>query len=119
MPGMFIFLLLLLLALIVTGMFVSDQWRHYRIRRTGKLVQARIIQVNYRRDALPADFSLQTKAIPLLGERWEYDLLAEWTDPRTEETFTFASGRKRGLPHYQRGDLISAYISPHGNYLVL
>jgi hypothetical protein len=119
MPDMFMLLFILIIALIITGMFAADQWKHYRIRRTGRLVQARIIQVSYRQNASTADFSLQTRAIPLFGEKWEYELLAEWTDPGTEETLTIASGRKRGVPRYQQGDLLAAYVSPTGNYLVL
>jgi len=111
-------LFILMLLLIAIGIFATNQWKHYRIRLTGTLVTARIIQVSYWQDSLTSDVSLQAKMLPLFGERWEYELLAEWTDPHTEETHTITSGRKRGLPSYQRGDTLSAYISPAGNYLV-
>jgi len=110
---------ILILMLIGIGMFATGQWKHYRIRRTGRLVQARIIQVSCWQDSQRPDFSLQATMVPSFGQKWEYELLAEWTDPRTEETLTLASGRKKGLPHYQRGEYLSAYVSPNGNYLVL
>ncbi len=68
---------------------------------------------------LPADFSLQSKMIPFLGGRWWYEIRAEWTDPHTENTYVFTSGVKKGLPGYQRGDYLAAYISPYGTYLQL
>jgi hypothetical protein len=109
---------ILIFCFIITGLFATNQWKHYRIRRTGTLVTARVTQVSYWQDSLTSDVSVQAKMLPLFGERWEYELVAEWTDPRTEETHTLTSGRKRGLPSYQRGDTLSAYISPVGNYLV-
>ena len=55
----------------------------------------------------------------LLGGQWWYEIRAEWTDPHTENTYFITSGIKNGLPGYQRGEYIPAYVSPNGNYLKL
>jgi len=109
--------LIVLLGLLGAGLFIVNQWKRSRIRRTGTLVMAKITQVQSWRDAARADISLQM--IPFLGGRWWYKLRAAWTDPHTENTFVITSGLKKGLPRYQRGDYIPVYVSPYGNYLEL
>ncbi len=76
---------------------------------------AKVTQVQSGRDPL------QMQMIPflVLGGRWWYEIRAEWTDPNTQDTYILTSGVKRGLPRYQRGDHIPAYVSPKGNYLEL
>jgi hypothetical protein len=80
---------------------------------------AKVTQVQSWRVSSRADFSLQMKMIPLLGGQWRYEIRAEWTDPHTENTYSITSGIKNGLPGYQRGDYIPAFVSPNGNYLKL
>ena len=112
--------LLILGGLFAVGLFVVSQWKRSRIRHTGTLVTAKVTQVQMWQDAPRADFSLQAKMIPFfLGGRWWYEIHAEWTDPHTEHTYVFTSGVKKGLPGYQRGDYLDAYVSPYGNYLKL
>ncbi len=93
--------LIVLLGLLGAGLFIVNQWKRSRIRRTGTLVMAKITQVQSWRDAARADISLQM--IP----------------SHTENTFVITSGLKKGLPRYQRGDYIPVYVSPYGNYLEL
>ena len=82
---------------------------------------AKVTQVQSGRDPPRVDFSHQMQMIPflVLGGRWWYEIRAEWTDPNTEDTYVFTSGVKKGLPRYQRGDYLPAYVSPKGNYLEL
>jgi len=107
------------LCLLGAGLLIASQRKRYRIKHTGMLVMAKVTQVQCWRDSSRADFSLQMKMIPLLGGQWWYEIRAEWTDPHTENTYSITSGVKRGLPGYQRGDSIPAYVSPNGNYLKL
>ena len=98
------------LCLLGTGLFIASQRKRYRIRHTGTLVMAKVTLVRMWQDApMP----------PLLGGRWWYEICAEWTDPHTENTYVITSGAKKGLPGYQRGDFIAAYVSPYGEYLRL
>jgi len=55
----------------------------------------------------------------VLGGRWWFEIRAEWTDPHIDNTYVITSGVKDGLPRYQRGDHIPAYVSPCRNYLEL
>ena len=111
---------IVLVCLLVIGLFVAKQWNHYRIRKTGTCVLAEVIQVRSSQDlSLSRDISPQIGAIPLVGGRWEYEIVAQWKDPQTGETHLLTSGRGKGLPKYQQGDHLSAYISSKGNYLVL
>lgn len=112
-------ILIVLGGLLAASLFKVSQWKRYRIRYTGTLVTVKVTQVQMWQDAPRADFSLQSKIIPFLGERWRYEICAEWTNPQTGNTYVFMSGIKNGLPKYQRGDHLSAYISPYGNYLKL
>jgi hypothetical protein len=111
--------LIVLGGLLGASFYLVKQWKHYLIRHTGTLVMAKVTQVQSWREAPRADFSLQTKMIPLLGGRCWYELRAEWTDPHIENTYVFTSGIKKGLSPYQRDDHIPAYVSPYGNYLEL
>ncbi len=108
-----------LLCLLGAGLFIENQRKRYRIRHTGTLVMAKVTQVQSWRDPPRADFSLRMMMIPFLEGRWWYEICAEWTDPNTEDTYVITSGVKKGLPRYQRGDHIPAYVSPYGNYLEL
>ena len=108
-----------LVCLLGAGFLIAGQRKRYRIRHTGTLVMAKVTQVQSWQDSLRADFSLQRMMIPFLGGRRWYEIRAEWTDPHTESTYVITSGVKKGLPRYQRGDHIPAYVSPYGNYLEL
>jgi hypothetical protein len=112
-------LALVLGGLLAAGLFLVSYWKQYRIRHTGTLVTAQVTQVHMWRDGLRADISLQSKMIPFQGGRWWYEICAEWTDPHTGNTSVFTSGIRRGLPAYQRGDYVAAYVSPYGTYLKL
>jgi hypothetical protein len=57
--------------------------------------------------------------MPFVNGRWRYEISAEWTDPNTGKSYLFTSGIKNGLPSYQRGDSLPAYISLRGTYLEL
>ena len=107
------------LCLLGVGLLIARKRKRYRIKHTGMLVMAKVTQVQSWRDSSRADFSLQMKMIPLLGGQWRYEIRAEWIDPHTENTYSITSGVKNGLPGYQRGDYIPAYVSPNGNYLKL
>ena len=105
--------------LLATGLFVSSQWKRYRIRHTGTLVTAKVTQVQMWREGARADISLQSKMTLNQAGQWWYEIRAEWTDPHTENTYVFTSGIKKGLPGIQRGDFLDAYVSPYGTYLKL
>ena len=105
--------------LLVAALFIGSRWKRSRIRRTGTLIKAKVIEVQMGQDASRVEFSHQTKMISFLGERKWYEIRAEWTDPRTEHTYVFTSGVKKGVPGYQRDDYVDAYVSPYGNYLKL
>ena len=111
--------LIILGGLLAAALFIGSQWKRSRIRRTGALVTAKVTQVQMWQDAPRANFFLQSKMIPFLGGQWWYEIRAEWTDPHTEDTYVFTSGVKKGLPGYQRGDYLDAYVSPYGNDLKL
>ncbi len=108
-----------LVCLVGAGFLIASQRKRSRIRHTGTRVMAKVTQVQSWRDPPRVDFSHQMQMIPLLGGRWWYEIGAEWTDPNTQDTYVFTSGVKKGLPRYQRGDYLSAYVSPKGNYLEL
>ena len=105
--------------LLAAAFLLLNQWKDYRIRHTGTPVTAKVTQVRMWRDGARADISLQSHMVPLQGGRWWYEICAEWTDPHTENTHVFTSGIRKGLPGYQRGDLLTAYVSPRGTYLKL
>ena len=105
--------------LLAAALFSGSQWKRARIRRTGTLVPAKVTQVQMWQDPPRADFSLQFMPFPFLGGRRWYEIRAEWIDPDTQDMYVFTSGIKRGLPAYQRGDYLDAFISPYGNYLKL
>ena len=111
--------LIVLGGLLAASLFMVRQWKRYRIRHTGTLVTAKVTQVQMWQDVSRADYSLQSKMIPSLGGGGSYEIRAEWTDPQTGEIYIFMSGVKNGLPPYQRGDHLAAYVSPHGKYLKL
>ena len=111
--------LIMLGGLLVAALYIVSHWKRYRIRHTATLVTAKVTQVHMWQDAPRADFSLQSQMLPFLGGRWWYEIRAEWTDPNTENTYVFTSGVKKGLPGYQRGDYLAAYVSPYGTYLKL
>jgi hypothetical protein len=107
-----------LVCLVGAGFLIASQRKRSRIRHTGTRVMAKVTQEQSWQDPPRADFSHHIQMIPLLGGRW-YEIRAEWTDPNTEDTYVFTSGVKKGLPRYQRGDYLPAYVSPKGNYLEL
>src|SRR5260370_42388349 len=109
--------LIILVGLLGAGLFMVNQWKRSRIRRTGTLVMAKVTQVQSWRDSARADVSLQM--IPFLGGGWGYALRAEWTDPHTGNTYVITSGLKKGWPRYQGGGHLPVYVSPYGNYLEL
>ena len=112
--------LILLGGLLAAGLFIASRWKRYRIRQTGTMVIANVTEVRSWQDMLArTDYSLQKTMPPLVNGRWRYEMSAEWTDPTTGKSYVFTSGIKNGLPPYQRGDYLPAYISPRGTYLEL
>lgn len=109
--------LIILAGLLATGLFLASQWKRYRIRRTGKRVMAKVTRVKMWQEAPRADFSFQSQMIPAFGDRWRYEIRAEWTNPCDENTYIFTSGVKNGLPGHQQGDYLTAYVSSYGTYL--
>jgi hypothetical protein len=108
--------LIILGGLLAAALFVVSQWKRYRIRHTGRLVMAKVIQVNsWDETSLDRGISGHVWA----GGSWQYELIAEWTDPRTGKTARIPSGIRDGLPGYQQGEYLPAYLSPKGNYLEL
>ena len=106
--------------LLAAGLFIASRWKRYRIRQTGTMVMATVTEVRSWQDMLSrADYSLQKTMNPFVNGRWRYEISAEWTDPNTGKSYVFTSGIKNGLPPYQRGDSLPAYISPRGTYLEL
>lgn len=111
--------LILVGGLLAAGLFIASRWKRYRIRQTGTMVMANVTEVRSWQDMLArADYSLKT-TMPFVNGRWRYDISAEWTDPNTGKSYVFTSGIRNGLPPYQRGDFLPAYISPRGTYLEL
>jgi hypothetical protein len=111
--------LILVGGLLAAGLFIASRWKHYRIRQTGTMVIATVTEVRSWQDLLSrADYSLQ-KMNPYVNGRWRYEISAEWTDLNTGKSYVFTSGLKNGLPPYQGGDSLPAYISPAGTYLEL
>ena len=111
--------LILVGGLLAAGLFIASRWKRYRIRQTGTMVMANVTEVRSWQDMLArADYSLKTMS-PFVNGRWRYEISAEWTDPNTWKSYVFTSGIKNGLPPYQRGDSLPAYISPRGTYLEL
>ena len=105
--------------LLAAGLFIASRWKRYRIRQTATMVMANVTEVRSWQDMLArADASLQTMH-PFVNGRWRYEISAEWTDPHSGNSYGFTSGIKNGLPPYQRGDSLPAYISPRGTYLEL
>jgi len=107
------------LAILLAGSSIMNWIKRSRIRRNGTCVMAKVIQVHSWNNSVVQGNSLLPKFVPLLTAGWQYEIIGEWTDPSTNETYSISSGRKNGLPKYQRGDMLSAYISPEGNYLEL
>jgi hypothetical protein len=111
---------IIVVGLVVVGVFVSNQWKYYRIRRMGTRVMAKVIRVDSWQVNFPGQAIVPAiTAMPLIGGGWEYEVSAEYTNPDTGENALISSGRKKGLPRYQRGDYLPAYVSPRGNYLQL
>lgn len=110
-----VLILIGLVCLLGAGFLVASQMKGYRIRHTGTRVLAKVTQLETWQDPL------HTQMLPffVLGGRWRYEIRAEWTDPNTQDTYVFTSGVKKGLPRYQRGDYLPAYVGPKGNYLAL
>ena len=112
--------LILVGGLLATDLFIGSLWKRYRIRQTGTMVMAQVTAVQSWQDMLwRADYSLQKTMPPFVNGRWRYEISAEGTDPTTGKSYVFASGIENGLPPYQRGDYLPAYISPRGTYLEL
>ena len=80
-----------------------------------KVIRVDSWQVNFPGQAIVPAIT----AMPGSGGGWEYEVSAEYTDAQTGQQFIIQSGRKKGLPRYQRGDYLTAYVSPSGNYLQL
>ena len=113
-------ILIILGGLLAAYLFIASRWKRYRIRRTGTMVMAKVTEGRCWQDMLArADYSLQKTMTPFGNGRWRYEISAEWTDPNTGKSYVFTSGIKNGLPLYQRGDYLTAYISPRGTYLEL
>ena len=111
---------IVIVGLVVAGVFVSNQWKYYRIRRSGTQVMAKVIRVDsWQVDSPNNAYVPAITAMPHSGGGWEYEVSAEYTDARTGQQVVIKSGRKKGLPRYQRGDYLAAYVSPRGNYLQL
>ena len=111
--------LILVGGLLAAGLFIASRWKRYRIRQTATMVMATVTEVRSWQDLLSrADYSLQ-KMNPYVNGRWRYEISAEWIDPNTGKSYVFTSDIKNGLPPYQRGDSLPAYISPRGTYLEL
>ena len=111
--------LILVGGLLAAGLFIESLWKRYRIRQTATMVMATVTEVRSWQDMLAgADYSLQPMN-PFVNGRWRYEISAEWTDPNTGKSSVFTSRIKNGLPPYQRGDSLPAYISPRGTYLEL
>lgn len=104
-----------LVCLLVAGLLIASQMKGYRIRHTGTRVMAKVTKVESWRDPL----HMQMIPFLVLGGGWRYEICAAWTDPNTEDTYGFTSGVKKGLPRYQQGDYLPAYVSSNGNYLEL
>jgi hypothetical protein len=108
--------LIVLGGLFAAALFIGSQWKRSRIRHTGTRVMAKVIQVNsWDETSLDRGISGHVWA----GGSWQYEVIAEWTDPRTGKTTRITSGIRDGLPGYQQGEYLPAYISPKGNYLEL
>jgi hypothetical protein len=106
--------------LLAAGLFLASGWKRYRIRQTATMVMATVTEVRSWQDRLArADYSLQKTMSPFVNGRWRYEMSAEWTDPTSGKSSVFTSRIKNGLPPYQRGDSLPAYISPRGTYLEL
>ena len=106
--------------LLAAGLFIASRWKRYRIRQTGTMVMARVTEVRSWQDMLSrADYTLQKMMMPFVNGRWRYEISAEWIEPHTWKSYVFTSGIKNGLPPYQRGDYLPAYISSRGTYLEL
>ena len=113
-------LLIIVGGLLAAGLFIASRWKCYRIRQTGTMVMAKVTEGRSWQDMLArTDYSLQKTMHPFVTGRWRYDISAEWTDPNTGKSYVCTSGIKNGLPPYQRGDSLPAYISPRGTYLEL
>ena len=114
-----ILVLILVGGLLAAGLFIASRWKRYRIRQTATMVMATVTEVRSWQDVLArTDYSLKTMS-PFVNGRWRYEISAEWTDPTTWKSYVFTSGIRNGLPPYQRGDSLPAYISPRGTYLEL
>jgi hypothetical protein len=112
--------LILVGGLLAAGLFIASTWKRYRIRQTATMVMATVTEVRSWQDLLSrADYSLQKTMNPFVNGRWRYEISAEWTDPNTGKSYVFTSGLKNGLPPYQCGDSLPAYISPRGTSLEL
>jgi hypothetical protein len=112
--------LILMGGLLAAGLFIASRWKRYRLRQTATMVMATVTEVRSWQDMLArADYSLQKAMNPYVNGRWRYEISAEWTDPTTGKSYMFTSGLKNGLPPYQRGDSLPAYITSGGTYLEL
>jgi hypothetical protein len=111
------FMVILVVALICSVVFIGEQRKKYRIRKTGLRVMAKVICVSAWQESTTKDYSLQTRWLPIFNDGWRYEISAEWIDPKNGDNYVFTSGRKKGLPSSKQGDYLPAYISPFGNYL--
>ena len=102
--------------LLAAGLFIASRWKRYRLRQTATMVMATVTEVHCWQDVLARADSSQH---PFVNGRWRYEISAEWTDSTTGKSYVFTSGLKYGLPAYQRGDSLPAYLSPRGTYLEL
>ncbi|MDQ6659800.1 MAG: hypothetical protein M3Z24_02400 [Chloroflexota bacterium] len=101
------------------GIFIANQRKRYRIRSSGTRVMAKVIQVRSWQNSTVQGTPLLLSMVPFIAGGWQYEVIVEGTDPRSGESYIIASGRKNGLPEYQRGDYLPTYISPRGNYVEL
>lgn len=102
--------------LLVILILTKEHQRRRIIRRSGTKVVAKVTQVRTWTEGQIKDYS--TEAGPI-GGKLRYEVIAEYLDPSTMELCMVSSGIKNGLPNYQQGDSVTAYISLKGNYLEL
>lgn len=112
-------ILLILLFLLGAGLFVANLRTNFLVRKTGKRVIAEVIVVRCWQEPSNSWASMSVGTVMPLMPSWQYEIVAQWKEPGTGDSYVISSGRRKGLPGCRRGDHLSAYVSPYGNYLVL
>lgn len=109
-------LFLIMVGILGTCLLLANYGKRYRIRRTGRRILARVVQVNYYQATKQVQ-DIPLYNVPAAVGRWRYEVIAEWSDQASGNVLRISSGLKNGLPRCQRGDYLCAYISPQGSYL--